>query len=85
MLFDIFADEEVILRHLTADDILTIVVGATDHVTFQDIMLWKIEVVNLNGKCCAFVGGKIIISRQKGKAVSTDIVERALYGGTILL
>ena len=55
MLFDIFADEEVILRHLTADDILTIVVGATDHVTFQDIMLWKIEVVNLNGKCCAFV------------------------------
>lgn len=55
MLFDIFADEEIILRHLTANNILSIIVGATDHVTFQDIMLWKIEVVNLNGKCSAFV------------------------------
>ena len=85
MFFDVLTDEEVVLRHLTADDVLTVVVGAADHMTFQNVVLREVKIVDPDGQGSSFVRCKIAVAGQKSKAVGTDVVQRAFHGGAAVL
>ena len=67
----IIPDKEIIPRHLAADDVKALVVGTTDDVPFEFVMLRQVEVVDFYTDIIAFMRCKIIIMRQECEAICT--------------
>ena len=67
----IITDEEIIARHLTSYDVEPFVIRTTDDVTFELIVLWQIEVMNLHADIYVFVCCEIPVMCQECKAVCT--------------
>ena len=67
----IIPDKEIISRHLAADDVKPLIIRAADNTSFQYVVLWQIEVMNLHADIYVFVCCEISVMCQECKAVCT--------------
>ena len=68
----------IILRHLAADEIYSVIVSASDNLSFDDIMCRKCKILNFNRDICSLVVCKEVVVADKGKAIGTDVIEVAV-------
>ena len=48
MLFHVISQEEIILGHLAAHDIQTVIVGAADHIAVKLIMFGQVKILDFD-------------------------------------
>lgn len=76
----IIPNKEIISRHLAADDVKPLIIRAADNTSFQYVVLWQIEVMNLHADIYVFVCCEIPVMCQERKAVCTQVIQLAFHG-----
>ena len=77
MLLNIFHQEQIILRHLTAYNVMALIVGAADDTSLQQAVGRNFKMLDLQGDPCTLCCGKERSIGGKSKSVSADIVQLA--------
>ncbi len=73
---DVIVDVEIVLRHLAAHDVQSVVVGAADNASFENIVVCECEVPDRDRDFLALALRKDIIRSQKCKTVRADVLHR---------
>lgn len=76
--FYIIHNVEIVFRHLTADDVYTIVIRAADDMTFEIGMIRQCEILDRDRNIETLAVREERIIREKRETVGTDIIQRPL-------
>ena len=69
---------EIVFRHLTADDVYTIVIRAADDMTFEIGMIRQCEILDRDRNIKTLAVREERIIREKRETVGTDIIQPAV-------